>query len=97
MNWDSRGIVSIGWDGTVKRWAWEGTDALATGHLHKRPRIVFDITPEEKRTKYNAILSMVSLFGQVALGLFAIKLTSGKHHIPDLLFYATAGIAGQAV
>ena len=49
--------------------------------------LMVDITPEQQRPKYNSILAVLALAGQVGLGLYAIKLS---HHndIPDGLFYA---------
>jgi Na+/melibiose symporter-like transporter len=52
--------------------------------------LMVDITPEEQRPRYNSILAVLALLGQVGLGLYAIKLS---HHndIPDTLFYAAGG------
>ena len=53
--------------------------------------LMIDITPENERSVYNAILSVVSLVGQVAILLYAAIASFKKTQIPDPVFYACAG------
>jgi Na+/melibiose symporter-like transporter len=50
--------------------------------------LMIDITAEEERPVYNAILSVVALVGQVAILLYAAITSVDKHNIPDGVFYA---------
>lgn len=49
--------------------------------------LMVDITPMRERPRFNAILAMLALLGQVGLGVYALRLTS-RGDIPDALFYA---------
>lgn len=48
--------------------------------------LLVDITSEEERPSYNAILSIVSLIGQGALLLFATGVTIQGDRVPDVVF-----------
>jgi maltose/moltooligosaccharide transporter len=50
--------------------------------------LMVDITPREERATFNAILSVLSLMGQVAILLYAAFTSINKHNIPDGVFYA---------
>jgi Na+/melibiose symporter-like transporter len=53
--------------------------------------LMIDIVPEAERSKFNAILSVISLVGQVALEVYAAIASINKHNIPDGVFYACIG------
>jgi Na+/melibiose symporter-like transporter len=53
--------------------------------------LMVDITPENERSVYNAILSVISLVGQVVILLYASFASLKKNNIPDPVFYACAG------
>jgi Na+/melibiose symporter-like transporter len=53
--------------------------------------LMIDITKPEERPTYNAILSVVSLVGQVVILLYATVATLNKHNIPNPVFYACVG------
>jgi Na+/melibiose symporter-like transporter len=52
--------------------------------------LMVDITTEHERSTYNAILSVISLVGQVVILLYASFASLKKNTIPDLVFYACA-------
>lgn len=52
--------------------------------------LMIDITPEGERSVFNAILSVVSLVGQVVILLYASFASIKKNNIPDPVFYACA-------
>jgi Na+/melibiose symporter-like transporter len=54
--------------------------------------LMIDIVPEAERSKFNAILSVVALVGQVALELYAAIASISKHNIPDQVFYACIAV-----
>ena len=54
--------------------------------------LMIDITAPEKRSKFNAILSLLSLTGQVAIVVYAAVAALKKNNIPDIVFYACAGL-----
>jgi MFS-type transporter involved in bile tolerance (Atg22 family) len=50
-----------------------------------------DITPAQERPVYNAILSVISLAGQVVILVYATIASLKKHgHLPNVVFYACA-------
>jgi MFS family permease len=53
--------------------------------------LMIDITPPKERSTYNAILTVLSLGGQVGLLLFATHAVK-KNNIPNSIFYACIGI-----
>jgi Na+/melibiose symporter-like transporter len=52
--------------------------------------LMVDITPPEERSVYNAILSVVSLVGQVVILVYASLTALKKNNLPNLVFYACA-------
>jgi len=49
--------------------------------------LMVDIIPPARRSVYNGILSVIALFGQVAIGLYASLASVNKSNIPDGVFY----------
>ncbi|HZS95077.1 MAG TPA: MFS transporter [Chloroflexota bacterium] len=54
--------------------------------------MMIDITPPRRRSIFNAIISIVSLLGQVAIVAYASIAALKKHGIPSLVFVAAAAI-----
>lgn len=50
--------------------------------------LMIDFVPEGDRTRYNAILSVVALVGQVAILVLAAIVSASKKNIPNGIFYA---------
>lgn len=54
--------------------------------------LMIDITAPEKRSKFNAILSVLALAGQVAIVAYTAIASIKKNHIPDIAFYVCGAI-----
>jgi maltose/moltooligosaccharide transporter len=54
--------------------------------------LMIDITAPDKRSKFNAILSVLALAGQVAIVAFTAIASIKKNHIPDTAFYVCGAI-----
>jgi GPH family glycoside/pentoside/hexuronide:cation symporter len=54
--------------------------------------LMVDITPETQRSRFNAILSIVSLLGQIGIVSFASIAALRKNNIPNSVFWLTGAI-----
>ncbi|MBV9281655.1 MAG: MFS transporter [Chloroflexi bacterium] len=54
--------------------------------------LMVDITPSEERPRFNAILSVLALLGQVGIVVYASVAALKKNNIPDGVFYACAAV-----
>ena len=54
--------------------------------------LMIDITPPDKRSTFNAILSVLALLGQIGIVVYGIFAALKKNNIPDGVFYVCAAI-----
>ncbi len=52
--------------------------------------LMIDITEKEERARFNAVLSVIALVGQVGILLYAAFASIKKNTVPDFIFYACA-------
>lgn len=54
--------------------------------------LMVDITTDQERPRYNAILTVLSLLSQVAIIIFTARAALTKHTVPDSIFLVSASV-----
>jgi MFS-type transporter involved in bile tolerance (Atg22 family) len=54
--------------------------------------LLVDITTDEERPRYNAVLTVLGLLSQVAIIIFTARASLKKNSIPDFIFLISAGL-----